>query len=145
MWLIKYKGLFSGWPFLCSSHKWLLKLRRCNSVMYEGTMGAATVHCKHLFIVKSRKMNPPAFCELREETTGSPTVPESGRPSCLIILPSLSVLSLLNHISLQLTECHASEGGLISPASQTFYLSILLLSKGHIFTFTPAQSTCGIA
>lgn len=113
--------------------------------MYDGTVGAAIVHCKHLYIVKSRKLNPPAYCELWEEATGSPMVPESGRPSCLIISPSLSVLSLLNRISLQLTECHASEGSLISPASQTFYLSILLSSKGHIFTFTPAQSTCGTA
>lgn len=63
------------------------------------------------------------------------TVPESGRPSCLVISPSLSVLSQLNRISPQLTKSHASEASLISPDSQTFYFSILLSSKGHIFYF----------
>lgn len=99
--------------------------------MYDGTVGATIVLCKQL-IVKSWKTNPPTFCELWEEAAGSPTVPESGRPSCLVISPSLSALSLLNRISLQLTKCHASEGSLISPASQTFYFSILLSSKGHL-------------
>lgn len=60
---------------------------------------------------------------------------QSGRPSCLVISPSLLVLSLLNRISPQLTKCHASEGSPISLALQTFYLSISLSSNGHTFTF----------
>lgn len=60
---------------------------------------------------------------------------QSGRPGCLVISPSLLVLSLLNRISPQLTKCHASEGSPISLALQTFYLSISLSSNGHTFTF----------
>lgn len=72
------------------------------------------------------------MCKLQGETTWSPLAHESGGPSCLVIPPALSVLSRLNRISSQLTKSHASEGSLISPASQTFYF-IPLSSKGHCF------------
>lgn len=86
------------------------------------------------------KSSSLAFWSLQEEAKWSVIVLESRRQIYLVISPSFFVLSLLNHITLQLIKCHASEEAL-APASQTFYFSIFLSLKGHYFSFTAAQRT----
>lgn len=111
---VLYCNYYRSWT-TASTHPSIHK----NSVMVPHgslTTNYTNVH-KNPYIIEN---NFNSYVLYRNLNTWSPTVPESGRPSCLVISPSLSDLSLFYRISLQLTKCHTSEGGLISPASQTF-------------------------